>query len=352
MANILKELHSKNLVKVPPFVLDPQYLTIMGSEAYGCSSGDSDKDIYGFCMPPMGMIFPHKDGFIQGYDRNIPNFEQWQQHHILDKSADSGKGIEYDFSLFGILRYFELLRDGNPNMTDSIFTPQRCVLVATQVGQHVRDNRKLFLHKGCFIKYKSFAFAQLHKMQFKGREPLRKFQTKHGIPETQTPDEFKAAQPDYVQQTRDFKTVLKNYRKYWAKARALPENPKRAAAVQAHGYDTKFAQNIVRLALSAEQILMEGDLDLERHREQLKSVRRGEWTEERIVDYFNTKERELESLYVSSKIPHGPDEAAIKKVLLQCLEQYYGSLDACITQPDHAMVALQDIQAILTRTLK
>ena len=43
-----------------------------------------------------------------------------------------------------------------------------------------------------------------------------------------------------------------------------------------HGYSTKFAYHIVRLLNEVEQILTEHDLDLERNREQLKSIRRGD----------------------------------------------------------------------------
>ena len=41
------------------------------------------------------------------------------------------------------------------------------------------------------------------------------------------------------------------------------------------GFDVKFAYHTVRLLNEAEQLLLEGDLDLQRNREQLKSIRRG-----------------------------------------------------------------------------
>jgi len=54
--------------------------------------------------------------------------------------------------------------ENNPNMCDSLFVPQRCVLYASKVGQLVRDNRKLFLHKGSYHKFRGYAYAQLHKI--------------------------------------------------------------------------------------------------------------------------------------------------------------------------------------------
>jgi hypothetical protein len=97
-----------------------------------------------------------------------------------------------------------------------------------------------------------------------------------------------------------------------------------------HGYSTKFAYHVVRLLNEVEQILIEHDLDLERNREQLKSIRRGEWKEQQIVEYFQTKEKELEKVYSESTLRHSPDENRIKTILLECLEMYYGSLDGAI----------------------
>ncbi len=59
--------------------------------------------------------------------------------------------------------------------------------------------------------------------------------------------------------------------------------------VSKHGYNTKKAYHCVRLMSEVEMILEEGDLDLQRNREQLKSIRRGEWTEQEVIDYFSRK---------------------------------------------------------------
>ncbi len=43
------------------------------------------------------------------------------------------------------------------------------------------------------------------------------------------------------------------------------------------------------------------------------------------------------------------DEARIRGLLLNCLEDHYGSLERCIVDPDRATVALRNIQAELER---
>jgi len=136
---------------------------------------------------------------------------------------------------------------------------------------------------------------------------------------------------------------------YYKMYKEVVEGSKRAEGVKIYGFDLKFSYHIVRLLNEVEQIMTEGDLDLERNREQLKSIRRGEWKIEEIRDYFSKKEKELESVYLNSKLPYGPDEERIKTLLLSCLEEHYGSLDQAISKPDSFKNLLTDLQQILDK---
>jgi predicted nucleotidyltransferase len=286
MASLVERLTKKELIRPPSFVQsNTMYEVMMGSIAYGVSDDSSDVDLYGFCIPSKEMIFPHLAGHIAGFGNQIQRFEQFQQHHVEDKSS----GKQYDITIYSIVRYFQLCMENNPNMVDSLFVPQRCVLHSSTVGNMVRENRRLFLHKGCFHKLKGYAYSQLHKMRSKN-----------------------------------------------------PEG-KRLDLVEQFGYDTKYAYHLVRLLLECEQILTEHDLDLTRHREQLKAIRRGEVKEQDIYDFFTLKEKELEKLYNSSVLQYGPDEPKIKKLLLDCLEQHYGSLADCVIMPDKAEQAIKSV---------
>lgn len=114
-------------------------------------------------------------------------------------------------------------------------------------------------------------------------------------------------------------------------------------------YDSKFAYHVVRLLNEVEMILSEGTLDLQRNREQLKSIRRGDWSEQDILDYFSKKELGLEELYQSSKLRYAPDEEAIKALLLNCLEHHYGSLDKCVVKVGVAESYLDEISTIVDK---
>lgn len=293
---IIQELQDKGKIHPPSWLaMNCQYLTIMGSVAYGVSSDTSDCDVYGFAIPPKSVVFPHLAGEIQGFGRQVKRFEQWQEHHVQDEDALGGMGREYDFQVFNIVKMFHLAMDNNPNMIDCLFTPQNCVLACTKVGNLVRENRRLFLHKGSWHKFKGYAYSQLHKIHSK--------------------------------------------------------NPigKRLALVEKYGYDVKFAYHVVRLLNEVEQIMTEGDLDLQRNNDQLKAIRNGEWTEDYLRKWAADKEKALEDVYLKSELPYGPDEGKLKNLLLECLEMHYGSLQGVIVQQDKAILALRNIQEELLK---
>jgi len=268
-SSVVMDLAGRGLVVVPPVANGCiHYEVLCGSVAYGLDGSSQDWDVVGFCVPAKEVVFPHLAGDIIGFGRQKQYFAQWQKHHVLRDDIQRS----YDLTIYNIVKFFSLCMENNPNMVDALFVPERCVLFASEVGRLVRENRKLFLHKGSFHKFKGYAYSQLSKMRTKN-----------------------------------------------------PEG-KRAVIVERYGYDTKYAYHLLRLLLEAEQILVEGDLDLERHREQLKAIRNGLWTMDRVEDFFREKEAALERVYHESQaVPYKPDEAKIKELLLQCLAIAYGS---------------------------
>lgn len=302
---ILHELEEKKLLKNAPSWLSNNcvYATVSGSISYGCADTNADEasdfDIIGICIPPKGLIFPHLSGHIFGF-LTPPKLQPgdgsgvYEEHHVFDPNALGGKGRNYDLNIYSIIKHIDECVKGNPNLIDSLFTSRECVLHCTQVGNILRDNRKLFLCKNLWQTYKNYAYSQLHKMESKNPKGKR----------------------------------LEYREKY--------------------GYDIKYAMNLVRLIDEAEQIFTLGDLDLMRNREQLKSIRRGEWSEVEIRDYLDRKEKILEEIYLKSDLPMKPDVLKVKEVLIQCLEYHYQNISDCIMNPDRAGTLINEIKQLIS----
>ncbi|MDF2428391.1 MAG: nucleotidyltransferase domain-containing protein, partial [Nitrosopumilus sp.] len=206
-------------------------------------------------------------------------------------------GREYDFTIFGIVKYFQLCMDGNPNIIDFTFIPQSCVLHITNIGNMIRDNRHMFLGKHMWPKFKGYSYSQLHKAS--GKNP-----------------------------------------KVGSKRHALREK---------HGFDSKYLYHVVRLLSEIEQILTTEDLDLQEkgRREHMKAIRRGDVSEEDIRKWASEKEHLLETLYHNSNIRQKPDEVAIRQLLINCLEEHYGSIKDCVAQIGWAEESLKKIDLVL-----
>ena len=124
---------------------------------------------------------------------------------------------------------------------------------------------------------------------------------------------------------------------------------KRQIDVVARGFSTKFAYHIVRLALEAEQILITHHLEVDKNGPLLRSIRDGEWSVEKIVEWFDEKEKQLEALYATSTLRHSPDEEALKVLLMNCLEEHYGNLSKAVVMPDRDTQILDDLKRLLEK---
>lgn len=270
MTEIISKLKKQRKINCPSFIPENiVYETIMGSSAYGCNNpGKSDLDYYSICIPPMEYVFPHMGGYIYDFDSNIPKFEQYQS------ALEDQDGCIYDINCYGIVKFFRLAMTGNPSFIDTLYTPINLVTKITKVGTLIRSNRNLFLSKKLFLTYKGYAMAQMSKIK------------------------------------------NKTY-----------EHSKRKEEVDKFGFSLKYSYHLVRLMLELEQILLTGELDLQRDKEHYKAIRRGDFKLEDIMQWFNEKERQLEKLYLENKtLPEKPREPEIKQLLLNCLEEHFGSL--------------------------
>lgn len=275
---ILQDMTKQKLIQPPNWLNNNCiYLSVVGSQAYGTATKDSDTDLYGIVIPPKRIIFPSLQGVILNFDKNIESFDQFRAEHI------SYKQQEYDITIFNIVKIFRLMADANPNAVELLFTDTDCILHRTSIGNTIRENRHIFFSKKMFHTFMGYSYSQLSKIGGK-------------------------------------------------------RTGKRVEIVNKFGYDTKSAGHLVRLLLEIEQILTTKDLNLRQSAELLKHIRQGLWSQDKIIDFFTEKEKYLTKLYEDSDLPNKPREKEIKELLLTCLEKHYGKLDNVIERDKNSII--------------
>ena len=113
------------------------FKTIVGSQAYGTSTPESDVD--------------HKEVYVQHPDE-ILSFEYKEQ-------------INYskDHSGFEVKRFIELLSSGNPTVTELLYMPERCIIEKHPAFDILVKNRDQFITKSTLNAFSGYAIAQIQK---------------------------------------------------------------------------------------------------------------------------------------------------------------------------------------------
>lgn len=219
----------------------------------------------------MGFCVPPKEivfPHTQGYIWGFGT-KPTQFNQNQDHNIEYGNDI-IDLTIYSIVRFCDLAMDNNPNVIELLFTPDECRTYMSDVGKVIWDGRHKFLNKKSFHRFMGFAHSMLNKLKKRDRSPERL---------------------------------------------------------------AKYAYHGARLAFEAEDILKHGQLRLRREEatDYLMRIRNMDVPSKEVEEFIESKEVELQELYENSNaVPWAPDEAAVKELLLNALEEHWGDLEGCV----------------------
>lgn len=350
---------------------------VVGSQAYGISTPDSDFD-------KNGVMIPGPEYF-----------------YGLDKLAQFSDYPEEDKTIYDIRKALILIADNNPNMMDLLFIPERCIIKMTNFWQVFIENRDLFVSKKCRYTFSGYAYAQLERIKthrkyllnpLKG-EPSREsfgLKSESRFPTAQLKaivysamedffiedekqnflDELDDIYSNYIMPlfTRFIKedrralaleylqvgiksqaNTLKNLGPSYIKDEFLTEaekelkyytakhewdrflqwqksrNKTRAVLEKKFGFDTKHAAHLVRLIRMCKEILETGKVNVDRTNidaEELKEIRQGSWPFEKLEEYAKKLDDEAGELYKTVPLQKSPNLKKIKDLCASTCERY------------------------------
>jgi hypothetical protein len=351
--------------------------TIVGSQAYGIDTPESDIDKAGVMIPD------------QAYFLGLNRFEQFDDYPEEDK-------VMYD-----IRKALKLIADNNPNCLDLLCSPERCITKMTPYWQEIVENKDLFISKKARFTFSSYAIAQLERIKMHRKFLLAPIKNKplrsdYGLPEhssfpsVQLKSIVQATMHDFlmeehkedffheldgiygdylmplfakfskethrnvamewIQETQksQINTLLhlgpsyikeefidlaekelryfvanQEYERYqqWSKTR----NPKRAILEARFGYDTKHAGHLVRLMRMGVEILQTGKVNVDRTQidsVELKEIKNGAWSYEQLEQYAKDTDNKLTDLYNSCKLQKSAQIEKINELCIKIVDQY------------------------------
>jgi len=122
---------------------------------------------------------------------------------------------------------------------------------------------------------------------------------------------------------RRYKQAMHHWKQYqgWLKNR----NPARAKLEKEFGYDCKHASHLVRLLLSAEELLSTGDLSVRHpHAKLLREVRGGAWNYDELIAWANEQDAKIQELAKLKKLPKSPDREMLDQFATDLIFSFYG----------------------------
>jgi len=338
------------------------YECISGSRAYGLETATSDTDIRGVFILPKDMIF--------GLE-------------YVPQVANETNDIVY----YELGRFFELLKKNNPNILELLNTPKDKILIKhpvmdkidptifiskkckdtfggyafTQVKKARGLNKKIV---NPVDKERKSMLNFCYVLHGQGALPLSKWLELNNYQQEQcglvNVAHFKAVYGIYYDENNEFgykgiqkkdsaTTVLlssipkgaksvghlyfnedgfvkycKDYREYWEWVEQRNEHRYQDNLEHGKNYDSKNMMHTFRLLDMAIEILSTGKINVRRpNRDELLSIRKGDWEYDELIEKADAKMKELEKAFSSSHLPKEPNYDAIESLLVACRKEIY-----------------------------
>jgi hypothetical protein len=334
---------------------------ISGSKAYGLDTPESDTDI-------RGVFYLPKEQF---YGLNY---------------VGQINGSKNDEVYYEIGRFVELLLKNNPNMLELLMVPEDCVLYSNeQIMGCLKP--EMFLSKLCKDTFAGYAMSQIRKARGLNKKilnpmdeekksvedfcyvitengvskPFREFakynrnkpemfglaniphmkdlynlyfsnesiyhgvanENAHDVHLSSIPKGEKPAAQLYFNKEA-YSSYCREYKEYkeWVENR----NEFRYRGTLSHGkrYDAKNMSHTIRLLQMSVEILKNGEINVRRkNRDELLSIKRGEWEYNQIIEYADSLIATIETEYKYSTLPDKPDVDAVENSLVKIREMLY-----------------------------
>ena len=291
---------------------------IVGSKAYGTDTPDSDTDIKGVCIPPPRVL------------------------HSLFHKFEQKEDADQDRVIYSLAKFMSLAGKCNPTLLALLFVEEPLWITNTKYFTEIRSRRDLFLSSK-YIKnsFSGYAISQLKRMKthvrWMEKAPTKPEPEEFGVSHSLLigRDEIGAydwLEGDGVKFSHDVQDLMMRIKRYrhalheWKNYEKWRDNrnEKRAKLELDHGYDTKHAYHLVRLARLGEELLKTGHMTISNRSDvqDFIDIRNGLWSYERLLEFAEGIDGRLSDLEEKSLLPKTPQFGKIEELYVDIIDWY------------------------------
>lgn len=241
--------------------------SVAGSRLYGTAREDSDFDYRGVILEPVEALL------------GLSSFEQLETKNP-------------DVVLYGLRKFARLALQNNPNILDTLFTPQHYWIEYDPLWLHIHEIKEDFLSQRIRNTYVGYAHSQLKRI-----ETHRRFASYGEL----------VSKPECME-----KQEWENYKQYLRE-----RNPKRLETELRCGYDTKHGAHLARLILQGKDILRNATFNPVLEGERLAFVLyvlTGSVSYTELLEWSTTQINYIKSMY--SALPEEPNTELVEKTMI------------------------------------
>jgi hypothetical protein len=298
------------------FPLEPHLvvLALMGSHSHGTYLPPEEKDAVDdidfmeFVVPPLE------------YHLGLPRWEHWRLQ--VD---------ELDVVLYSLQKAVGLLLKSNPNIVGVLWLREDEYLHRHPTFELLRSRREIFSSQAAADAFAGYSFGQLKRMEAFDLARMDEYETLTGEIRSRGPLsevlEADGAKLSHIAAHWDLGIdTLKRFRKLHHSHFSGYMGEKRKAMVRKYQYDVKNAAHLIRLLRMGTEFLETGRLQVFRDAdaEELKSIKRGEWTLEQVKEEAERLFAGVEGARARSPLPAEPDREAANELLIDIHRRILG----------------------------
>jgi len=265
-------------------IREPDYMVLYGSQLYGTSTPESDRDERGFVVPPVEYL------------TGLCRFDQRVETESVDRVV------------WSLPKFVSMLMKGDPQAFEMLFAPDDKILACSDIGFLLRDSVDMFACCRLYRRIMGYAESEWRKVRGVELKPVKRTPTEGSVIE----DIRQVFRPDKDGMDEVVRLLFIGHAKEEVSAtRKL--GAKRKLQVERHGYCTSSASHSIRLLGELAELLDTGRMTFPRpDAARLLAIKKGVVPAYEVAAEFEDAKYAAHAASGRTSLPDKPDMKGIE----------------------------------------